>query len=110
MLYALAAHALLGRAFALCECDFYPGRKRVHRRAVRAALPLVHFCNTFVRYDALRVEKEGNVMAFMNMFYKHRSITVAKYGLVRDRSVVLFHNSTRLLFCSTSFSSASCTH
>ncbi len=50
----------------------------------------MYYCNTLARYDALRVEKEGNVMAFMNVFYKHRSITVAKYGLVRDRSVVLF--------------------
>jgi hypothetical protein len=39
-----------------------------------------------VQYDASRVEKEGNIMAFMNLYYKHHSITVAKYGLVRDRS------------------------
>jgi hypothetical protein len=36
------------------------------------------------QYDAYRAEKEGNVVAFMNLFYKHRSITVAQYGLVRD--------------------------
>jgi hypothetical protein len=40
-----------------------------------------------VQYDAQRVEQEGDVTAFMNLFYKHRSITVAKYGLVRDRFV-----------------------
>ncbi len=28
----------------------------------------------------MRVEKEGNVMAFMNLFYKHRSVTVAKFA------------------------------
>jgi hypothetical protein len=39
-----------------------------------------------VQFDAIRVEKEGSIMAFMNLFYKHRSVTVAKYGLVRDRS------------------------
>ena len=39
-----------------------------------------------MQFDAIRVEKEGSIMAFMNLFYKHRSVTVAKYGLVRDRS------------------------
>jgi hypothetical protein len=48
-----------------------------------------------VQFDAIRVEKEGNVMAFMNLFYKHRSITVVKYGLVRDRSECI----SEQLFC-----------